>query len=166
MNASNLSIFRSIFILIFTWISSYVRETEQKQQVLSKNAFNTALGEKIPRHGRGLGRDSVITGVIPWSRMGSEIMTVGGVISVVENMWSVGETVVKRGNWHGQRKNWEMLSTITSVILGRTKICDIDMLLIVGTSSLFNNVMQTVHELMLKLLPLHWENITIHLDLV
>ena len=36
-----------------------------------------------------------------------------------------------------------MLSTITSVISGRNKICDIDMLLI-GTSSLFNNVMQVV----------------------
>ena len=31
------------------------------------------------------------------------------------------------------------------------------MLLIVGTSSLFSNVMQTVHELM-ALLPLHWAN--------
>ena len=52
-----------------------------------------------------------------------------------------------------------MLSTLslTSVISGRTKICDIDMLLIVGTSSLFSNVMQTVHELM-TLLPLHWAN--------
>ena len=39
------------------------------------------------------------------------------------------------------------------------------MLLIVGTSSLFNNVIQTVHELM-TLLPLHWANITLHLDLV
>ena len=39
------------------------------------------------------------------------------------------------------------------------------MLLIVGTSSLFNNVMQTVHEL-ITLLPLHWANITLHLDLV
>ena len=58
-----------------------------------------------------------------------------------------------------------MLSTITSVISGRTKICDIDMLFIVGTSSLFSNVMQTVHELM-TLLPLHWANITLHLDLV
>ena len=45
-------------------------------------------------------------------------------------------------------------------------ICDIDidMLLIVGTSSLFSNVMQTVHELM-ALLPLHWANTTLHLDL-
>ena len=58
-----------------------------------------------------------------------------------------------------------MLSTITSVISGRTKICDIDMLLIIGTSSLFNNMMQTVHELT-TLLPLHWANITLHLDLV
>ena len=40
------------------------------------------------------------------------------------------------------------MSTFTSVISGRTKICVIDMLLIVGTSSLFNNVMQTVLELM------------------
>ena len=96
---------------------------------------------------------------------GSEIMIVGGVINVVENMWSVGETMVKRGNWRGQRKNWEMLSTITSVISGRTKICDIDMLLIIGTSSLFSNMMQTVHELT-TLLPLHWANITLHLDLV
>ena len=48
-----------------------------------------------------------------------------------------------------------MLGTITSLISGRTKICDIDMLLIAGTSSLFNNVRQTVHELM-TLLPLHW----------
>ena len=40
------------------------------------------------------------------------------------------------------------------------------MLFIDGTSSLFNNVMQTVHELM-TLLPLHWGNyITLHLDLV
>ena len=39
------------------------------------------------------------------------------------------------------------------------------MLLIVGTSSLFNNVIQTVHKLM-TLLPLHWANITLHLDLV
>ena len=31
--------------------------------------------------------------------------------------------------------------------------------------ALFNNVMQTVHELM-TLLPLHWANITLHLDLV
>ena len=38
-----------------------------------------------------------------------------------------------------------MLSTITLVISGKTKICDIDMLLTVGTSSLFINVMQTVH---------------------
>ena len=45
-----------------------------------------------------------------------------------------------------------MLST--SVISRRTKICDIDILLIVGTFSLFSNVMQTVHELM-TLLPLH-----------
>ena len=51
------------------------------------------------------------------------------------------------------------------MISGRTKICDIDMLLIIGTSSLFNNVMQTVHELMI-LLQLHWANITLHLDLV
>ena len=58
-----------------------------------------------------------------------------------------------------------MLSTLTSVISGRTKICDIDMLLIVGTSSLFSNVMQTVREQM-TLLPLHWANITLHLDLV
>ena len=63
------------------------------------------------------------------------------------------------------RKNGEMLSTISSVISGRTKICDIDMLLTVGTSSLFNNVTQTLHELM-ALLPLHWANITLHLDLV
>ena len=48
-----------------------------------------------------------------------------------------------------------MLSTLTSVISGRAKICDIDMLLIVGTSSLLSNVMPTVHELM-TLLPLHW----------
>ena len=101
------------------------------------------------------GRDSV----------GSKIMTVGGVISVVETVWSMGETVVKRGKWRGQRKKGEMLSTITSVISGRTKICDIDMLLIVRTSPLFNNVMQTIHELM-TLLPLHWANITLHLDLV
>ena len=39
------------------------------------------------------------------------------------------------------------------------------MLLIIGTSSLFNNVIQTVHELMTPL-PLHWANITLHLDLV
>ena len=39
------------------------------------------------------------------------------------------------------------------------------MLLIIGTSSLFNNVMQTVHELVI-LLQLHWANITLHLDLV
>ena len=39
------------------------------------------------------------------------------------------------------------------------------MLLIIGTSSLFNNVMQTVHELM-TLLPLHWANTTLYLDLV
>ena len=58
-----------------------------------------------------------------------------------------------------------MLSTVTSVISGRTKICDIEMLLIIGTSSLFNNVMQTVHELM-TLLPLHWANTTLYLDLV
>ena len=58
-----------------------------------------------------------------------------------------------------------MLSTLTSVISGRTKICNIDILLIVGTSSLFSNVMQTVHELM-TLLSLHWVNITLHLDLV
>ena len=58
-----------------------------------------------------------------------------------------------------------MLNTRTSVTSGRTKICDIDMLLIVGTSSLFNNVMQTVHELM-TLLPVHWANITLHLNLV
>ena len=58
-----------------------------------------------------------------------------------------------------------MLSTLTSVISGRTKICNIDILLIVGTSSLFSNVMQTVHELM-TLLSLHWANITLHLDLV
>ena len=77
----------------------------------------------------------------------------------------MGETVVKRGKRRGQRKNGEMLSTITSVISGRTKICDIDMLLIVRTSPLFNNVMQTIHELM-TLLPLHWANITLHLDLV
>ena len=51
------------------------------------------------------------------------------------------------------------------MILGRTKICDIDMLLIVGTSSLFNNAMQTAHELM-TLLPLHWANITLLFDLV
>ena len=50
-----------------------------------------------------------------------------------------------------------MLSTLT-LISGRTRICDIDMLLIVGTSSLFSNVMQAVHELM-TLLPLHWTNI-------
>ena len=48
-----------------------------------------------------------------------------------------------------------MLSTITSVISGRTKICDIDRLLIVGTSSLFNNVMQPMHELMTLLLYHH-----------
>ena len=54
-----------------------------------------------------------------------------------------------------------MLSTLTSVISGRTKICDIDMLLVVGTSSLFSNVMQTVHELM-TLLPLHWAIKTLH----
>ena len=30
----------------------------------------------------------------------------------------------------------------------RTKICDIDILLTVGTSSVFNNVIQTVHVLM------------------
>ena len=30
---------------------------------------------------------------------------------------------------------------------------------------MFNNVMQTVHELM-TLLPLHWANKTLHLDLV
>ena len=47
------------------------------------------------------------------------------------------------------------MSTITSVITGRTEICDIYMLLIVGTSSLFNNVMQAVHKL-ITLLPLHW----------
>ena len=50
------------------------------------------------------------------------------------------------------------------MISGRTKICDIDMLLIVGTSSLFNNVMQTVDELM-TLLPLHWANITFGLSI-
>ena len=49
-------------------------------------------------------------------------MAMGGVIRVAENVWSVGETMVKPGNWRGQRKNWEMLSTITSVISGRTKI--------------------------------------------
>ena len=41
------------------------------------------------------------------------------------------------------------------------------MLLIVGTPSLFNlceSSMQTVDELM-TLLPLHWANITLHLDL-
>ena len=65
----------------------------------------------------------------------------------------------------GREKNGEMQSTITLVISGRTKIYDIDMLLIVWTSSLFNNVMQTVHELM-TLLPLHWATITLHLDLV
>ena len=54
---------------------------------------------------------------------------------------------------------------MTSVISGITNICDIDMLLINGTSSLFNNVMQIVHELM-TLLPLHWANMTLHLDLV
>ena len=53
------------------------------------------------------------------------------------------------------REKTEMLSTITSVISGRTKICDIDMLLIVGTSSLFNNVMQPMHELMTLLLYHH-----------
>ena len=58
-----------------------------------------------------------------------------------------------------------MLSTITSVISGRTTICDIDMLLIVGTSSLFSNVVQTVYELM-TLLPLHRANVTLHLDMV
>ena len=59
-----------------------------------------------------------------------------------------------------------MLSTITPVISGRTKICDIDMLLIVGTSLLFNNVMQAVPKLM-TLLPLHWaqHNFTFGLDL-
>ena len=99
----------------FTWISSYVRKIEQKQQILSKNTFNTTPGEKIPRHGRDLGRDSVIMGAIPWSRsVESEIMNVGGAISVVENVWSVGETVVKRGNWRGQRRSWETLSTLTS----------------------------------------------------
>ena len=39
------------------------------------------------------------------------------------------------------------------------------MLLIVGTSSLFNNVMQKINEQM-TVLPLHWANITLHLDLV
>ena len=61
-----------------------------------------------------------------------------------------------------------MLSAITSVISGRTKICDTDMLLNVETSSLFSNVMQTtVHELM-TLLSLHWtvQWYILHLDLV
>ena len=40
-------------------------KTEQKQQILSKNAFNTTLGEKTLRHGRDLGRDAAIMGVIP-----------------------------------------------------------------------------------------------------
>ena len=52
------------------------------------------------------------------------------------------------------------------MISGRTKICDIDMLRTVATSSLFNNVMQTVNERLMTLLPLHWANITLHLDLV
>ena len=57
---------------------------------------------------------------------------------------------------------------ITSMIsVRRTKICDIDVFPIDGTSSLFNNVMQIVHEMMtLLVLPPHWENITLHLDLV
>ena len=53
--------FRSIIHLNI----SYVRKTEQKQQVLSKNAFNRTLGEKITSHGRDLGRDSAIMGAIP-----------------------------------------------------------------------------------------------------
>ena len=48
-----------------------------------------------------------------------------------------------------------MLSTITAVISGRTKIYDIDTLLIVGTSSLFNNMMQPMHELTTLLLGKH-----------
>ena len=61
--------------------------------MFSKNtSVNTTLGEKIPCHG-------VTLGVIcdhgrDYDTVESEI-TVGGVISVVENAWSVGETVVK-----------------------------------------------------------------------
>ena len=79
----------------------------------------------------------------------------------------VGETVRGKAwelTWAGKKlRNAEHF--ITSVISGRTTICDIDMLHIVGTSSLFNNVMQTVHELMTPS-PLHWANITLHFDLV
>ena len=58
-----------------------------------------------------------------------------------------------------------MLSTLTSVISGRTKICDIDMLLIVGTSSLFSNVMQTVHEQMTVTTALGKHNFTFGLGI-
>ena len=61
INASNLSIFRSIIHFNI----KLCNKTEQNQQILSKNAFNTTLGEKTPRHGRDLGRDSAIMGVIP-----------------------------------------------------------------------------------------------------
>ena len=141
---------------LFTWISSYARKTEKKQNFFFEKYIQHSSWGKIPCHGRDLWCDFVImAGFSGHDSVESEILTVGDVINVVENVWSVGETVVKRGNWRGQWRSWEMLSTLTSVISGRTKICDIDMLLIVGTSSLFSNVMQTVHELM-TLLPLHW----------
>ena len=55
VNSSNRSIFRSIIHLDIKLFN--VRKTEQKQQIFSKNTFNTTLGEKIPCRGRDLGCD-------------------------------------------------------------------------------------------------------------
>ena len=65
-------------------------------QLLGKKYHATAatLGAILQSWAQFRDRDSV----------GSEIMTVGGVISLAENVWSVGETVVKRGNWRWERK--------------------------------------------------------------
>ena len=41
------------------------KNTDKKLQIHSETAFSTTLGEKIPRHGRNLGRDSAIMGAIP-----------------------------------------------------------------------------------------------------
>ena len=60
---SNLSIFRFIIHLN---IKLCKKNRKKTQQILSKNAFNTTLGEKIPHHGRDLGHDSAIMGAIPW----------------------------------------------------------------------------------------------------
>ena len=64
----NLSICRSMIHL-----NIKLCKKNRKQQILSKNAFNTTLGEKTPRHGCVLGRDSMI-------------MIMGDVINVLENV--------------------------------------------------------------------------------